>query len=122
MSYAGPASRGKRAPDIRVVQTRPTERGTSRQAPRPRAPSQIPAAGRSVVFAAGVFLGMAMGAGVALLLAPQTGADTRRYLARRALRMGRRSRDAWDDLRVELLMAAKRRKRATALAAVDAVT
>ena len=47
-----------------------------------------------------------MGAGAALLAAPQTGAETRAVLRARAGRLGRatgrRGRDAWDDLRDEL--------------------
>lgn len=122
MSYAGPASRGKRAPDMRIVESRPAQNAPTRDPRGSRAHTPTSSRGGSVVFAAGVCVGMAVGAGLALLLAPQTGADTRRYLTRRAFRLGRRSRDAWDDLRVELLSAAKRRKRAAALAAVDAAT
>ena len=55
---------------------------------------------------------MAVGAGVALLLAPQTGADARRALARQGRRLSIRGRDAWDDLRDELRRAARQRLRA----------
>jgi gas vesicle protein len=58
------------------------------------------------VFGAGLALGVALGAGIALLAAPQTGAETRadlRYGALRARRsIGRKSRNAWLDLRDEL--------------------
>jgi gas vesicle protein len=43
-----------------------------------------------------------LGAGVALLFAPQAGRDTRHDLGRTLRRAGRRGRDAWSDLRDEL--------------------
>ncbi|MEO5816546.1 MAG: YtxH domain-containing protein [Gemmatimonadaceae bacterium] len=58
------------------------------------------------VFGAGLAVGIALGAGIALLTAPQAGAETRadlRHGARRTTRaLGRRSRNAWLDLRDEL--------------------
>jgi gas vesicle protein len=62
--------------------------------------------------AAGLAIGIAVGAGVAILFAPRSGADTRRLIARRGRHLGHRSRDAWDDLAYELKSAAKRRRRA----------
>jgi gas vesicle protein len=59
-------------------------------------------------------LGAFLGAGIALLVAPQTGADTRRALARKGRRLKVRGRDAWDDLRVELRRIARRRRRRAA--------
>jgi gas vesicle protein len=53
--------------------------------------------GRS--FAAGLLLGVLIGAGVALLFAPQSGEDTRRLLRRRARRLARDARDRYDDLK-----------------------
>ena len=63
---------------------------------------------RISIFGTGLALGLAVGAGVALLLAPQSGADARDLLLRRSRRLGRRGHDAWDDLREELRMAARR--------------
>lgn len=63
------------------------------------------------LFAAGAVIGAALGAGAALLLAPQSGAATRDHLARRGRRMRERTSDAWDDLRDELRYAARRSKR-----------
>jgi gas vesicle protein len=57
-------------------------------------------------------VGIALGAGIALLFAPQAGYDTRRALVRRGARLGSRGRDAWDDLRHELRRAVRRRRRA----------
>jgi gas vesicle protein len=56
-------------------------------------------------------LGLAVGAGLALLFAPQAGEDTRRSIVRRGRKLTDRGRDAWDDLRDELRRAAKRRRR-----------
>ena len=58
------------------------------------------------VFGAGLLLGILVGAGAALLTAHQAGAETRDDLRRGAQRttrsLGRRSRNAWLDLREEL--------------------
>jgi hypothetical protein len=62
--------------------------------------------------ATGVALGLLVGAGVALLFAPQGGVDTRREL-RRGLRRARlRGHDAWADLRLEFRHARRQLKRA----------
>jgi gas vesicle protein len=68
-------------------------------------------AGGPLVFVAGVALGVVIGAGAALLLAPASGVDTRHALARRGRRLRRHGRDAWDDLRREFRHALARRKR-----------
>jgi gas vesicle protein len=57
---------------------------------------------RTVTFLAGVALGAALGAGAALLFAPDSGHSTRRKIARGSRRLGQRGRNAWDDLRHEL--------------------
>jgi gas vesicle protein len=62
-----------------------------------------------MVFTAGLLVGLAIGAGVALLVAPQTGADARRALVRRGRRLRRRGVDAWEDLRDELRRVRRRR-------------
>jgi hypothetical protein len=79
MSYAGPAVRGTRAP----IKT-----------------STKPDAG--LILAAGLTIGLVVGAGAAMLLSPWSGADTRHVLARSGRRLARRGRDAWSDLRYEL--------------------
>jgi gas vesicle protein len=113
MSYAGPASR---------------HRGTAR---RPAASaSSVAGEGAAgdeyhetdwqqvALFGAGLALGLALGAGAALLAAPQSGEETRAALRGRAKRFGRstgrRSRDAWAELRDELQSArlSLRRRRA----------
>jgi gas vesicle protein len=63
------------------------------------------------IFAAGALLGAALGAGTALLLAPQSGREARHGLARRGRHLTERTSDAWTDLRDELRYAARRSKR-----------
>src|SRR3954454_1066524 len=60
------------------------------------------------IFTAGAVLGAIVGAGAALLLAPQSGARTRHKLARRGRPLRTRTADAWEDLRHELRYAARR--------------
>lgn len=129
MSYAGPASRGKRARplDIDPVAARltPPSRsshgdasGSGGFSTRPArhvsgggSPSAASWAGPAL-FAAGIALGVALGAGGALLFAPRTGEETRHALKRQARRVGHRGHDAWEDLRDELWRARRRRKAA----------
>jgi len=106
MSYAGPASRPKRAPDIT-----PSASGIARPRTGMSRSSTESEHGSAVVFAAGVALGVVVGAGVALLFAPHSGYETRRSIARRGRYVSRRSRDAWDDMRDELRKAVRNRKR-----------
>ena len=115
MSYAGPVSRGRRAPDLDAPARTYARAATARQAtPSPTAPRRSSTAETSsspLIFAAGMVVGLMVGASTALLLAPATGADTRHEIARRGRKLRRRSRDAWDDLRRELRYAVSRRKR-----------
>ena len=60
------------------------------------------------IFAAGAALGAAIGAGAALLFAPQSGARTRHNIAKRGRHLRTRTADAWEDLRHELRYAARR--------------
>lgn len=111
MSYAGPAARSKRAATIEPIRAESGSRsGVARR--NPAAPRGMPSRNSPAIFAAGIAVGIAVGAGVALLFAPQSGADTRRLIARRGRRLGRRGRDAWGDLAYELKSAAKRRRKA----------
>lgn len=75
------------------------------------------------IFGAGLALGIALGAGAAMLTAPQSGEETRADLtrgARRATRMvGRRSRVAWEDLRDDLRGATRALRRRKAQRAAD---
>jgi hypothetical protein len=113
MSYAGPTSRTSREPRIEPAtgdSGRLKPSADRQQAwPTPASGSQ---ARQTAIFAAGVVVGLAVGAGVALLFAPESGAYTRRALVRRGRRVTMRGRNAWDDLRDELRAAVRNRKRA----------
>src|SRR5512144_3189896 len=128
MSYAGPASRSRGSagrqnppapspsrsigPSCAAAPRRPT-------APAPDAEEAHETDWQRVaIFGAGLALGLTLGAGAALLAAPQSGEETRLALRSRARRLsratGRRSQDAWEELRDELRSAARalRRRRA----------
>jgi gas vesicle protein len=55
-----------------------------------------------MALAAGITIGLLVGAGAVLLFAPLSGEDTRHAIARSGRRLARRGRDAWSDLRYEL--------------------
>ena len=113
MSYAGNIPRtGRRggapaaaAPTLAAASSTPTS--------RTRAPDdETEIAWREIaIFAAGIAVGAMLGAGSALLLAPESGEETRAAIARRGRRVGRRAHDAWDDLRDELRFATRRGRR-----------
>ncbi len=68
--------------------------------------------GRLGAFVTGLTIGLLIGSGVALLLAPQSGEVTRKMLEKRARRVGDGVSDRWEDLRDELdLLARRGRKR-----------
>ena len=58
-------------------------------------------------FAAGLLLGALIGAGVALLFAPQSGEDTRRLIKRRARRFAADARERYDDIKDRVKKARK---------------
>lgn len=63
-------------------------------------------------FVTGLTIGLLIGSGVALLLAPQSGEVTRKMIEKRARRVGGDVSDRWEDLRDELdLLARRGRKR-----------
>ncbi len=110
MSYAGPASRsrgtprrpGASAPSTRSIAASPvTEHPADEEGEYHETDWQ-----QVAIFGAGLALGLALGAGAALLTAPQSGEETRAALRGRAKRIGRstsrRSRDAWAELSDEL--------------------
>ena len=63
------------------------------------------------VFTLGAMAGALVGAGVALLLAPQSGVETRDEIASRARQLRSRADDSWDDLRDELRRLRRRGRR-----------
>jgi hypothetical protein len=125
MAYVPPAARRSTTPGTPATRslagTSPRSgRGAARDGKTAAAPP-----GRSRgTFLAGLGIGVAIGAAVALLLAPQSGADTRRALRRRGQRVRSKASDAWEDLRVELARAkrALRRKRREARDAREPAT
>jgi hypothetical protein len=56
----------------------------------------------TAIFGAGLAVGALLGAGAALLFAPQSGEDTRELLADRAQRLGGRMSERLDDVRGDL--------------------
>jgi len=68
--------------------------------------------GKARTFAAGLILGALVGAGLALLLAPQSGAETRRDLARRARQLRDETRDRYDEAKRRLRRAREHRQHA----------
>ena len=130
MAYAGPASRPSREP-APEPSSNPDARRAAYQSHPPRqavppAPKHVGkpyevTPGPTLLFAAGLGVGILMGAAAAMLLTPESGPDMRRLLARRGRRVARRSGDAWDDLRDELHRAKRmlRRRQRAAKAAVD---
>ncbi len=62
-------------------------------------------------FAAGLLIGALVGAGIALLVAPSSGEETRRMIARRARRLARDARSRYDEARHELHQLRERRRR-----------
>jgi len=59
-------------------------------------------------FAAGLLLGVLIGAGVALLFAPQSGEATRRLLKRRSKRLAADAQDQFDDIKGRIREARRR--------------
>ena len=60
-----------------------------------------------VSFVSGLLLGVAIGAGVALLLAPQSGRRTRRALVRSVEDLSDSATERWDDVTDELRSAVR---------------
>lgn len=107
-SYPGKISRGRLlSRDRPRVNVAPT--AVHRQAPAERVTVRPPVGWRGVAaLGTGLALGLAVGAGTALLFAPRSGRETRRFIARAGRDMTRRTHDAWDDLGDELREAARR--------------
>ena len=61
-------------------------------------------------FLAGLAIGALVGAGVALLFAPQSGSDTRRAVSRRAKHLAREARDRYDDAKDKLRRARREKE------------
>ena len=95
-----------------------TPEGGPKPARRPRGrPYRNVTSGRSVsLLGVGMVIGTVLGAGIALLVAPQTGSDTRRSLSRRASSL-RRGGGPWSRLGRELRRAAAAKRKTLELEA-----
>ena len=65
---------------------------------------------RTRTFLTGLAIGALVGAGVALLFAPQSGEETRRAVSRRAKHLAREARDRYDDVRDKVRRARRERQ------------
>jgi gas vesicle protein len=63
------------------------------------------------ILGAGLLIGAVVGVGAALLLAPQSGLETRTAIKRKARSARHRASDAWDDLASEMADVARRGRR-----------
>jgi len=97
MSFAGPIMRRSRMRGNGSALPEPSDRGPLASSAR-RAALVNDGPNRALILAAGIAIGALLGAGVALLAAPQSGEDTRRALTRHSRRLARRGREMWDDL------------------------
>lgn len=129
MSYAGKDSRSRHVSSSTATERLTGSRGRGRSGRHVlereiaitsrgvATPSEYPGADDQLdwqhigIFAAGALVGVAIGAGAALLFAPQSGQDTRHDIARRGRHLRSRAGDAWEDLRTELRYAARTGRR-----------
>jgi gas vesicle protein len=63
-------------------------------------------------FAAGLLIGALLGAGVALLFAPQSGADTRRLIRKRSKKIAAGAQDRFDDIKDRIRQARRKAEEA----------
>ena len=115
MAYAPPSTRRTRLPAETAGRTVGGS-STKGSAARNGRPAVVAPKRGSATFLAGLGIGLAVGAAVALLLAPRSGAETRQALRQRGRRVKHKAGDAWEDLRLELAKTARalRRKRSRA--------
>jgi len=64
---------------------------------------------RARTFLAGLAIGALVGAGIALLFAPQSGEETRRQVSRKAKHLAREARDRYDEMREKVRRARRER-------------
>jgi gas vesicle protein len=98
------------APESRSGRTGPARKA------RGRPYKNVPDARNAGMLGVGMVIGAAIGAGVALLFAPQAGWETRRGISRRARSMGSGA-GAWTMLGRELRKAAKAKRKSLELRA-----
>ena len=99
MAYA-PGAAATRTPSRTVASGRSRATSNGRSAP---AHPQVTSRRRGMTtFAAGLGLGIAIGAALGILFAPKSGAETRQAIRRRGKKIRNGASDAWEDLRLEL--------------------
>lgn len=59
-------------------------------------------------FAAGMLIGALLGAGLALLFAPQSGEDTRRLIKRKSKKLAAGAQDRFDDVKDRIRQARRK--------------
>ena len=97
MSFAGPILRRARSRGNGSMLTEPSDGGPLASSARnPAVAADRP--NGALILVAGIAIGALLGAAAALLMAPQSGEDTRRSLSRRSRRLARRGRDMLGDL------------------------
>jgi hypothetical protein len=110
MSFAGPLLRRARIRTNGSLLTEPSDRG-SLASPSYHSPADAERPSGALILVAGIAVGALLGAAASLLLAPQSGEETRRSLSRQSRRLARRSREVWDDLGDEVRRQRKSAKR-----------
>ena len=63
-------------------------------------------------FAAGLLIGALLGAGIALLFAPQSGADTRRLIRKKYKKIAAGAEDRFDDVKDRIRQARRKAEEA----------
>lgn len=97
MSFAGPVLRRARIRANGSLLTEPSDTGSLASSSYHSAVESDRPSG-TILLVAGIAIGALLGAATALLMAPQSGEETRRSLGRHSKRLARRSREMWDDL------------------------
>ena len=87
------------------------ENGHQRRSQMGRSFDEVREWDRAASFAAGLAIGLTLGAGVALLVAPRTGEETRELLGERTRHLGDRMAGGLDEFRDDLHRASRRSRR-----------
>jgi YtxH-like protein len=97
MSFAGPVLRRARIRANGSLLTEPADSG-SLASPSYRSPLERERPSGTLILIAGIAVGALLGVAATLLVAPQSGEETRRLLSRHSRRLARRGREMWGDL------------------------
>jgi hypothetical protein len=107
------SGRVRRGPELRARDPHVQDDDEAPLVQRARGASfrRVPDWERVGLVGAGLVVGVLLGVGTTLLIAPQSGRETRIAIGRRARSARYRASDAWDDLANELSAAARRGRR-----------